>query len=66
MKLLTTIMKPQASAQLLADGLRDYPYEFALAIVDGDMHAACIFSRRMSSACRNVRIPAVAHRWGDI
>eukprot|EP00966_Prymnesium_polylepis_P144651 3340361-Prymnesium_polylepis.1 len=37
-----------------------------MAIIDGDMHAACILSRRLSSACRNVRMPSMCHRWGDI
>lgn len=55
----------EAAQLLLAEGLRDYPFEFAEAITTGDMHSACILSRRLSAACRNIRVPAKCNRWED-
>merc|ERR1712194_882606 len=43
----------EAAALLVGVGLRDFPYEFASAVVEGDMHEACILCRRLSAACRN-------------
>ena len=55
-----------AAAELLLNaGLWDFPYEFAEALVEGDMHEACILCRRLSAACRNVRVPSQCHRWVD-
>ena len=55
----------EAAALLVGVGLRDFPYEFASAVVEGDMHEACILCRRLSAACRNVRVPSQCHRWVD-